>query len=161
MRIKRTTLLKKMIYKRKHWEFTIDSIFAKQQENDPISQKWYLKDVIAHITWYEKELLDVLEKKSMAESEFWNMGIEERNDMIFNNTQNQTLNDLLIESKRTFDDLVRKIQTISDENLNSDTYIKRKEGTRITHDFIGGITFWHYEDHEDALIDLFDLEYGC
>ena len=48
-----------------------------------------------------------------------------------------------------------------DEDLNSDTYIKRKEGTRITHDFIGGITFWHYEDHEDALIDLFDLEYGC
>ncbi len=160
MRIKRTTLLKKMIYKRKHWDFTIDSIFAKQQENGPISQKWYLKDVIAHITWYEKELLDVLEKKSMAESEFWNMGIEERNDMIFNNTQNQTLNDLLIESKKTFDDLVGKIQTISDEDLNSDTYIKRKEGARITHDFIGGITFWHYEDHEDALIDLFDLEYG-
>jgi len=149
-----------MIYKRKHWDFTIDSIFAKQQENGPISQKWYLKDVIAHITWYEKELLDVLEKKSMAESEFWNMGIEERNDMIFNNTQNQTLNDLLIESKKTFDDLVGKIQTISDEDLNSDTYIKRKEGARITHDFIGGITFWHYEDHEDALIDLFDLEYG-
>ena len=154
-------MLRKMIYKRKHWDFTIASIFAKQQENGLISQKWYLKDVIAHITWYEKELLDVLEKKSMAESEFWNMGIEERNDMIFDNTQNQTLNDLLIESKTTFDDLVGKIQTISDDDLNSDTYIKRKEGTRITHDFIGGITFWHYEDHEDALIDLFDLEYGC
>ncbi len=161
MRIKRTTLLKKMLYRRKQWDLTIGSVLAKHVENERISQKWYLKDVIAHITWYERELLDALEKKSTVESKFWNMDVEERNEMIFESTQNQNITDLLVDSKEAFDNLVKKIETISDEDLNSDIYIKRKEGTRITHDFIGGITFWHYEDHEDALIDKFNLEYRC
>ncbi|MHA2322586.1 MAG: DinB family protein [Candidatus Thorarchaeota archaeon] len=150
MKIKRTTLLKKMLYRRKQWDLTIDSVIAKHGESDRISQKWHLKDVIAHITWYERELLDALEKKSTVESEFWNMDVEERNKLIFANTQDQTLTDLLAVSKSAFDNLVKKIETISDEDLNSEIYIKRKQGTRITHDFIGGITFWHYEDHEDA-----------
>lgn len=159
MKIKKTTLLKKMIYRRKQWDLTIDSILEKGVENDRISQKWYLKDVIAHITWYERELLDALEMKSIVRSKFWNMDVEERNEMIFLNTQDLILNALLVDSKKTFDNLVNKIETLTDDELNSDIYIKRKEGTRITHDFIGGISFWHYEDHEDHLIDLFDLEY--
>ena len=154
-------MLKKMLYKRKQWDLTIDSVFTKRVENELVTQKWYLKDIIAHITWYERELLDALEKRSTAESKFWNMDVEKRNEMIFENTQDQTLTDLLADSKISFDNLVKMIETISDEDLNSDIYIKRKEGTRITHDFIGGITFWHYEDHEDALIDKFNLEYRC
>ena len=161
MRIKRTTLLKKMLFKRKQWDLTIDSVLAKSVENVRISQKWFLKDVIAHITWYERELLDALVKKSTAESKFWNMDVEERNEMIFAKTQDLTLTDLLAESKKAFENLVKKIETISEDDLNSDIYIKRKQGTRITHDLIGGITFWHYEEHEDALIDKFDLEYRC
>ena len=150
-----------MLYKRKQWDLTIDSVFTKRVENELVTQKWYLKDIIAHITWYERELLDALEKRSTAESKFWNMDVEKRNEMIFENTQDQTLTDLLADSKISFDNLVKMIETISDEDLNSDIYIKRKEGTRITHDFIGGITFWHYEDHEDPLIDKFNLEYRC
>ena len=161
MRMKRTTVLKKLKNRRKHWDMTIDSVREKHLENERISEKWHLKDAIAHIIWYERELLDALEKKSTAESEFWNMDVEKRNEMIFSSTQDQTLTDLLADSKVTFDNLVKKIETMSDDDLNSETYVKRKEGTRITHDFIGGITYWHYEEHEDVLIDKFDLEYRC
>ena len=118
-----------------------------------------MKDVVAHITWYEKELLDGLQKKSIAESKFWNTDVETRNAMIFEETQDRTLEELLAESRNVFERLLKEIETISDDDLNSDVYIKRKEGTRVTHDFIGGLTFWHAEEHEDVLIDLFDLEY--
>ncbi|MHA2024964.1 MAG: hypothetical protein ACW98U_03590 [Candidatus Thorarchaeota archaeon] len=150
-----------MKFNRQLWDSTIESIFAKNVENEPISEKWFLKDVIAHLSWYEKELIDALEKRSIVESDFWNMDVEARNEMIFVNTQVLTLSELLEDSKNSFDKLVNKIQTISDDDLNSEIYIKRKEGTRITHDYIGGITFWHYEEHHDKLIDLFDLDYEC
>ena len=150
-----------MKFNRKLWDLTIDSIIAMKAENDPVSQKWFLKDVIAHVSWYDKELLDALETRSIVESEFWNMDVEARNEFIFANTQDQTFPDLLKQSKTTFDKLLKTIETISDEDLNSDIYVKRKEGTRIIHDFIGGITYWHYEEHHDRLIDVFDLDYGC
>ncbi|MFW9921193.1 MAG: DinB family protein [Candidatus Thorarchaeota archaeon] len=159
MRIKRNTLLKKMKHLRKRWDSTIGSIIEKGLESEPISQKWYLKDVIAHITWYDRELLNALEAKSIVDSSFWNMDVEARNEMIFKNTQDRTIEELLQESKEIFEGLLKAIELIGEDDLNSEVYIKRKEGTRVTHDFIGGITFWHYEEHEDILVDLFDLDY--
>ncbi len=149
-----------MRYRRKHWDATVDAIIEKGLAEERISDKWFVKDSIAHISWYEKELLDALEKKSIVDSEFWNMSVEDRNEMIFNKTQDRTFDELLKKSKSTFEDLITKTESMSNEELNSDVYIKRKSDTRITWDFIGGITFWHYEDHEDLFIELFDLDYG-
>ena len=134
MKITRSTLIKKMKHRRKQWDLTVESIVEKRLENDPISEKWILKDVIAHVAWYERELLDALEKKSTVNNRFWNMDVETRNAMIFDNTQNQTLSELLEDSRSIFDNLVKTIETLSDEELNSEHFIKRKEGTRITHD---------------------------
>lgn len=157
--MKKKTLLKKLRFRRKHWDYTVDAIIKKGLEKEMISEKWYVKDVIAHITWYDKELLEALENRSIAKSEFWNMSVEDRNKMIFDKTQDKTLDEILIESKSVFAALITKIEMMSNEELNSDVYIKRKSGTRVTWDFIGGITFWHYEDHEDLFIEIFGLEY--
>ncbi len=149
-----------MIYRRKHWDTLIETIIKKGLVEEKISDKWFFKDVICHITMYDKEILEALKTKSIAESEFWNVSIEERNDMIFNDTQEITLEEILKESRSVFDELVEAIKELSDEELNSDEYIKRKSDKRITWDFIGANNFWHFEDHEDALIQQFDLEYG-
>ncbi len=160
MNIKTKTFLNKMIFRRKHWDSLIDTIINKGLDKEKISDKWYFKDVLCHITWYDKELLKALESKSIAESKFWNMSISERNEMIFNETQEITLDEILKESKSVFNNLVNKIKELSDDDLNSDDYIKRKSDKRIIWDFIGGNNLWHYEDHEDALIERFDLDYG-
>ena len=154
------TFLKKMKYRRKHWDSLIKNIIKKGLDKEKISEKWYFKDVICHITWYDIEVLKALETKSIAESKFWNVSISERNEMIFNDTQEFTLDEILEESKSVFSDLVNKIKELSDDDLNSEDYIKRKSDKRITWDFIGANNFWHFEDHEDALIERFDLDYG-
>ncbi len=159
MKIKKTTLLKKLRYRRKHWDSTIDRIIKDGLEEEMITAKWSVKDVINHITWYEKELVDALENRSIVDSKFWNMPVEERNEMIFNKAHDKPLHAVVEMSEMVFNDLITKIEEMNDEELNSDDYIKRKSDKRITHDFIGGISFWHYEDHEDVLIDYFNLEY--
>lgn len=159
MNIETKTFLKKMKFRRKCWDSLIETIIEKGIDKEKVSNKWFFKDVISHITWYDKEILKALEKKSIAESKFWNVSISERNDMIFKDTQEFSLEKILKESNTVFVDLIKEIEQISDDNLNSDNYIKRKKDKRITWDFIGANNFWHYEDHEDALIELFDLDY--
>ena len=86
-----------MIYRRKHWDALIDSIINKGLEREKISEKWFFKDVICHITWYDREILKALETRSIVESKFWNVSIEERNDLIFNETQKITIDEILKE----------------------------------------------------------------
>ena len=160
MIIDANTFVKKMIFRRKHWDSLVDTIIEKGYHKEMISDKWQFKDVICHITMYDKEILEALKTKSIAESEFWNVSIEERNDMIFSNTQDITLDEILEESKLVFDELIKTVKELSDEDLNSDVYIKRKSDKRLTWDFIGANNFWHFEDHEDALVQRFDLDYG-
>ena len=160
MYIKTDTFLKKMIFRRKHWGSIIKKIIMKGLEKKRISNKWYVKDVICHITWYDKKILKALETKSIVESTFWNVSIDERNEMIFKETQDLSLDEILEESQNVFIKLINKIKELSDDELNSDDYIKRKSDKRITWDFIGANNFWHYEDHEDALIQQFNLDYG-
>ena len=153
--------LKKMKYRRKHWDSLVGDIISRGLGQEKISDKWFFKDVICHITWYDKEILKALEKKSIVESPFWNVSISERNEMIFNDTQEIDLEEILKESRNTFVALIDKIEELSNEELNSDEYIKRKSGKRETWDFIGANNFWHFEDHEDTLIERFDLDYQC
>lgn len=160
MNIKTETFQKKMKFRRKHWDSLIDTIIERSLDKEKISDKWYFKDVICHITWYDKEILKALETRSIAESKFWNVSISDRNEMIFNETQEFTLDEILKESNSVFNNLVNKIKELSDDDLNSENYIKRKSDKRITWDFIGANNFWHFEDHEDALIQQFDLDYG-
>ena len=148
-----------MRYKRKHWDYLIDSVIEKGLENEILSEIWSFKDVICHVTWYDKELVKALDTKSIVGSNFWNVSVSQRNDTIFNDTQKITLDEILKESKTTFNTLVKKIEALKDEDLNSDEYIKRKSDKRITWDFIGANNFWHFEDHEDALVERFDLDY--
>jgi hypothetical protein len=114
-----------------------------------------------HFSHYlvDKEILKALETRSIADSKFWNVSISERNEMIFNDTQELNFENIQIESKNTFDKLIHQIGELSDDELNSEDYIQRKNDKRITWDFIGANNFWHYEDHEDALIQKFDLDY--
>ena len=159
MRYSAKTFSKKMRYKRKHWDYLIDSVIEKGLENEILSEIWSFKDVICHVTWYDKELVKALDTKSIVGSNFWNVSVSQRNDTIFNDTQKITLDEILKESKATFNTLVKKIEALKDEDLNSDEYIKRKSDKRITWDFIGANNFWHFEDHEDALVERFDLDY--
>ncbi|MHA1991022.1 MAG: DinB family protein [Candidatus Hodarchaeales archaeon] len=157
--MKKKTFLKKFRYRRKNWNSIINTVIDKGLDNEIISVNWCLKDVISHVTWYEKEIINAIKVKSIVEIEFFNMTIDDRNDLIFKNTHEQNLDDVLKESNSIYDNLIYEIEKLTDEELNSDTSIKRKSDKRIAHDFIAGNTFYHYEDHEDALIERFDLNY--
>jgi hypothetical protein len=89
------------------------------------------------------------------------MTIDERNKMIFDKTQDITLDEIIIESKKNFAALLKNVETLSDDDLISEDFItfKSERGKRPTFDFIGAQNFWHFEDLEDSIIESFDLNY--
>lgn len=155
----KTTFLKKIRYRRDKWNTLIETIINNGFKEVMISNHWSVKDVIAHITWYDKELTNALQQKSIVDNIFWNMQINKRNEMIFQKTHEQSFEDILKTSQETFNRLIEEIEKLTDIELNVDNYIQRKSDKRITYDFIAGNNFYHYEDHADILIEHFDLDY--
>ena len=69
IKLKKKTFLKKIKKRRKNWDALINRIKEQGLDNEIILENWYLKDVIAHISRYDKEIVDALEKKSTSEND--------------------------------------------------------------------------------------------
>jgi hypothetical protein len=65
--MKKKSFLKKLRYRRRNWNSIINTVIEKGLENEIISKNWYLKDVIAHVTWYEKEVIKAIKMKSIVD----------------------------------------------------------------------------------------------
>ena len=154
------TLIKKLVYGHDNVNFTFQQIGNLNLQNTIIEKNWLPKDVLAHVTWYMKEVIATLATKSTINSTFWSMSIEDRNNYIFNNTHAQDFQILLNEFEDVFHSLIKSCEILTEENLISEDYISLMKGKRKTFDFILGNVYFHFDDHIDVLIENFDLDYG-
>jgi hypothetical protein len=110
IKLKKETFLKKIKYRRRNWNRIIDQISERGLNTEIIQKNWYLKDVIAHISWYDKQIVDALMKRSILENKFIFMSFQDRNALIYNNSQEKTLSELLKESRTIFGKLITEIE---------------------------------------------------
>lgn len=103
---------------RAEWDDLIAQVDRSRYEQPGVSGHWSLKDVLAHISWYEREIGHMLRIRSYAEgSEWWMLPLDEQNQHIYELNKDRTLEDVLAESRATYADLLSALETISDEDL--------------------------------------------
>lgn len=115
---------------------------------------WSVKDVIAHVTWYEQQMVGLLETRSLKGSELWNLSLEERNRAIHAENQNRSLEDILkkgIEIHKTLMDL---IQSLSEDDLQKAENFKDMPSEWIPWEVIASNTFEHYPEHTAAIQEV-------
>ena len=76
-----------------------------------------MKDILAHITWHEREMLTVANAHALVGSDLWNLPLDQRNDAIYQENRNKDIKDVLAESKAVFEAMMKEMQTLSDEDL--------------------------------------------
>jgi hypothetical protein len=80
------------------WNTMIDSIDREDMLKLGVVGEWSLKDVIAHITWHEREMVGLVEAHALVGSELWNLPTDERNAAIYEEIRDQSLEQVLAES---------------------------------------------------------------
>jgi uncharacterized damage-inducible protein DinB len=103
---------------RAEWEAVIsplddDKILQAKTQGD-----WSLKDVIAHLTWHEKEMLGLIRAHALVGSELWNLSLHQRNNLIYLENKDRPLEELRAEVRGVFTDLLQALETLSDVDLN-------------------------------------------
>ena len=109
------------------------------------------KDIIAHVTWYEREVERMLRSRTMDVSGLWALGPDERNAAIYEQARDVSLEDVRAESARVSSALMEQLELLPEE-----AYQDASRFTDMPNDWepwklIAGNTIWHYPDHTGAI----------
>ena len=94
-------------------------IQEKGLENEIIDKKWVLKDVISHLSLYEREAVNVLKKKSMEDNPFYTRSDDDRNEENFTKTHAKSLKEITENANKTFKELYSETEKLNQQELDS------------------------------------------
>jgi hypothetical protein len=112
------------------------------------------KDVVAHVTWYEKQIVGVLKARALVGSDLWDVSLEERNAAIREENKDRPLVDVMSESKRVFAELVSLIRALDEADLHDPARFPGMPQDWRPWKLIAENTFEHYRGHLPELEGL-------
>ena len=108
---------------------------------------WSLKDIIAHITWHEQEMVGLIQAHALVGSELWNLPTDERNAAIYEQVKDLPLEQVLAESEQVHQLLLEALPTLSNEDLIDPSSFPNMPPDWQPWMIIAQNTYEHYEDH--------------
>lgn len=112
-----------------------------------VAGEWTVKDVIAHVTWGEREMAGVLETRALIGSELWNVPQQERNTTVWKQNRDRSLEDVLSDAETVYRKLEQELRKVSDEELKEARYFREMPAEWKPWEVIASNTFEHYPEH--------------
>lgn len=142
------TLLEQIRTARAHWDKQISAIPSEDYEQAGLVGGWSLKDVIAHMSWYEREISRMLLTRSYINaSQWWALPDDERNQHIYAANQDRKLADVLLEAQTSYQDLITAIATVTDSDLVDPSQFVEHPPGALPWEIIAQNSYEHYEQH--------------
>jgi hypothetical protein len=118
--------------------------------------KWSVKDLVAHITWSEREMVGMLAARALLGSDLWNLTNDERNEIVYQQNHDRPLDEVLAESKAVYAHLFELISAMSAAELNDPGQFAAMPAGWLPWRVIAGNTYIHYREHAQNLKDWLD-----
>ena len=143
--------LEKLERERSEWDEAL-SLIPKEGMADPGTEgNWSIKDVIAHVTWFEREMAILLQTRALAGSELWGLSRDERNEVIYQENRTRSLEDVLRESQEVFREVSHAFESVNDADLNDPHRIAGMPEDWLPWQIIASNTYEHYRDHKPSI----------
>ena len=149
----KSELLANIRQARADWEAALAQLDDPQILH-PGTGGWSLKDVIAHITWHEREMIGVAQAHALVGSEMWGWPLDERNHAIYLSNKDRSLVDVRQEAGQVYPQLLQALDTLSDDELSDPARFPGMPQDWQPWKLIAENTYEHYLDH------LADLQAG-
>ena len=132
---------------RSTWNDLVKPLQDDQMLERGVSGHWTLKDVIAHLTWHEREIVNVLRERILHGSDLWQLPLEQRNQAIYEQLQDLSLEQVKKESIQVFHDLLQELNKLDQEDLHDPHRFRDFPAEWRPWDLIADNTYRHYQDH--------------
>jgi hypothetical protein len=135
------------------WVAILDEIGPARMLTPGVEGDWTVKDVIAHVTYYERVVRDRL-TASLAGREFVRpeyespkgLSIDDRNAWIYARIRDLPLDEVLRESREVYPPILEAVHTLTEAELNDPQRFPWQVGSALW-EWIEGDVYEHYRDH--------------
>lgn len=116
-------LLETLKSRRAEWDALLASVDEARMDMPGAAGHWSVKDIVAHITAYERWLVEWLTAASghsfPAPSPLDDADVEQRNARVYDMTHALSLQQVMDDAQKNFKALLNNIETLSDEYFDS------------------------------------------
>ena len=148
VKMNKQTLLEKLKKARAEWDALLQTIDAEQMMHPGIGGEMSVKDVIAHIAWFEREMVAVLQQQALVGSPYWQLPTDERNALIFAENRERPLTNIRAEATTIFAQLVDALAQFPHNDLSDPTLFRDMPLDWIPWQIIAQNSFEHYAHHQ-------------
>ncbi|WP_353893977.1 DinB family protein [Proteinivorax hydrogeniformans] len=150
------SVINTLLYARRDWDRLINSVDEVEIGKVGVRGEWSIKDLIAHVTWYEKEMEILIRTKKLDGSALWELSSKERDDVIYQKNKFKPLDELKKHSLKTFAYLLDALETADDADLLDPGQIEGMPKDWQPLDIIANNTWMHYTHHEKEIREFLD-----
>ncbi|MCH8906017.1 MAG: ClbS/DfsB family four-helix bundle protein [Candidatus Heimdallarchaeota archaeon] len=138
-------------------EGTVEKVLEKYSLDHKIAKVWRVKDVLAHIVWYEEQMIELIEEMALRGSEYWLLDLPNRNNHILKDLYNYDEQKLLVDFKSTHLKLFKLMESLTEDQLNNSKYFAEMPSDWSPSSVIASNTNEHYESHTRQLSKFLDI----
>lgn len=152
--------LKEILQGRTDWEKQLARLRTDQLEQAGVTGAWTVKDLVAHIAWYEREMVGLLQSRALIGSDLWNLPNDERNRVIYEQNRNRPAAEVLQEARAIYQELFDLLSKLSEEDLNDPQRFAEMPPVLPPWRLIAGNTYIHYYEHATEVRRWLDSQIG-
>jgi len=147
----RTEFIQNMQTGRRQWQQLWKSIdlFGTSRPRTPGEMS--LRDILFHIAWYEREMVEMLQLRALVGSSWWELPVDERNAHIQAEAQSASLLQAWRLEQQVYTELMSQLQSIRDEELGDARFFQEMPSDWIPWQVIASNTYEHYAEHYSGI----------
>jgi Mycothiol maleylpyruvate isomerase N-terminal domain len=147
--MQRSLFLEKLHAARGEWEAALAAIPEERMLEPALSGGWRVKDVVAHVTWSEREMIGVIRQRALVGSPLWELAQDDRNARVVAENRDRPLAQVLAEERAAWLELVPLLESLGDDDLiDPSRFAKLEELPGVMPwQIFAGSTFLHHEEH--------------
>jgi hypothetical protein len=150
----KSELLQAIRTARNEWDALIAQIPQFRLSESTGSGSWSIKDIIAHVTEYDRWLALGLAMRLQKPPQIWldDISLDEFNAVLYQQIADRNPNDILLDSNRVFRDLINEIEAHSEAYLFGTHRVEGVSYAVIPFQLLKSESYGHYYDHIPAIL---------
>jgi uncharacterized damage-inducible protein DinB len=141
------TLIAHIHQSRAAWQAVVNQLTEAQWAEPRLDGGWSVQDVLAHITWFDQEMVQLLQTRTLAGSDWWLLPAAERNARIYAQNRQRPLTDIRAEAEQVWAQLQQLLPTLSEADLHENGRIAQMPPDWTLLDLLPQNTSEHYTEH--------------
>lgn len=149
--ITKAALLEVLRVVRAQWDSALAECDPAHMTEPGVVGEWSVKDLVAHVAWFEREMVRLLRGRALVGADLWQLPADERNAAIFEMSRDKDLSDVLSEASEVYQQLLSAIEALAEEDLNDPRRFREMPADWQPWRILAQNSYEHYAHHLGAI----------